>query len=144
MSEATKSEQIPSKAVEELQRAAGGLMFPSETDAALEPFFWPVQDSKNMSAFTSDQLVSMASIPADAPIKMVKLDTFFRPVLKEEDWHNDEEKAEVKRFQELVKTIKETLSDVKVFRAGETNATVYVVGKVEGGYAGLKTNVVET
>jgi hypothetical protein len=43
-----------------------------------------------------------------------------------------------------VKTLKVTLDDVKVFRVGETKVDVHVVGKVEGGYAGLKTLVVET
>jgi hypothetical protein len=48
------------------------------------------------------------------------------------------------RFQELVETLKTTLDDVKVFRVGETRIDVYVVGKSKGGYAGLKTLVVET
>jgi hypothetical protein len=57
---------------------------------------------------------------------------------------NEEERAQVTRFQELVKTLKDALDDVNVFRVGETRIHVYVVGKVEGGYAGLKTLVVET
>jgi hypothetical protein len=35
-----------------------------------------------------------------------KLETFFRPATKEEEWHNDEEKAQAARFQELVETLK--------------------------------------
>jgi hypothetical protein len=72
------------------------------------------------------------------------LETFFRPATKGEEWHNEEEKAQAARFQALVKTLKVTLDDVKVFRVGETKVDVHVVGKVEGGYAGLKTLVVET
>lgn len=127
--------------VEKLQKATADLLFPSETDAPLEPFFWP---SPHTESVTAGILAPLANLKDDATIKTTRLDTFFRPATKEEDWHNTEERAQVQRFQELVKTIKETLSDVKVFRVGETNITVYVVGTVEGGYAGLKTNVVET
>jgi hypothetical protein len=45
----------------------------------------------------------------------------------------------------FVRTIKETLSDVKVFLAGKSEADAFIVGRVEGdGWAGLKTRVVET
>ena len=57
---------------------------------------------------------------------------------------DEEETALVQRFQELVKAIKSHLKDVKVFRIGETHIDVYIVGQTEGGYAGLKTRVVET
>lgn len=128
-------------AVATLQKAAAGLLFPSETDAPLEPFFWPAEKAP---ALTPDQVAQLASAPAEAAIKTVKLDTFFRPATTEEGWHNKEEKAQVQRFQELVNTIKDTLEEVKVYRVGETSVDVYIVGQVEGGYAGLKTKVVET
>ena len=135
------SNSIAPPAIETLKHATDGLLFPSETDAPLEPFFWPHDDD---SKLTPETLAPMAGVAADTPVKSVKLETFFRPATKEEEWHNDEEKAQVARFQELVRTLKTTLDDVKVFRVGETRIDVYVVGKVEGGYAGLKTLVVET
>jgi hypothetical protein len=135
------SNSIAAPAIETLKHATDGLLFPSETDAPLEPFFWPHDDD---SKLTPETLAPLAGVAADTPVKSVKLETFFRPATKEEEWHNDEEKAQVARFQELVRTLKTTLDDVKVFRVGETRIDVYVVGKVEGGYAGLKTLVVET
>jgi hypothetical protein len=135
------SNSIAPPAIETLKHATDGLLFPSETDAPLEPFFWPHDDD---SKLTPETLAPLAGVAADTPVKSVKLETFFRPATKEEEWHNDEEKAQVARFQELVRTLKTTLDDVKVFRVGETRIDVYVVGKVEGGYAGLKTLVVET
>ena len=124
-----------------LNEATEGLFFRSETDARLEPFFWPAEAT---SIPTADLVIQLINAPAGAPLKSVTLATFFRPATKNEEWHNEEEKAEVQRFQDLVKTIKSTLKNVKVFRIGETNLDVYIVGIVEGGYAGLKTNVVET
>lgn len=135
------SDSITHLVTETLKQAAEGLLFPSETDAPLEPFFWP---QENNSPLNADMVTSLAGVAADIPIKSTKLATFFRPATKAEEWHNEEERAQAARFQELVKTLKDTLDDVNVFRVGETRIDVYVVGKVEGGYAGLKTLVVET
>jgi hypothetical protein len=54
------------------------------------------------------------------------------------------EKAEARRFQRLVRTLKENLSDVKVFLAGGPEADAYVVGRTDAYWAGLKTKVVQT
>lgn len=133
------SKQPP--AVDVLERAAVGLLFPSETDAPFTAFFWPDAEA---GVPTPARVIELAGLSSDQPIKSVKLETFFRAAIKEEDWHNDEEKAETLRFQELVKTTKDTLRHVKVFRVGETKIDVYIVGVVENGYAGLRTQLVET
>ena len=124
-----------------LQQAADGLLFLSETDAPLTPFFWPNSTGEKL---TTPHFEKLAKTPKDASIKIVKLDSLFRNATKSEDWHNDEEKAQVARFKQLVKTIKAELKDVQVFRVGETSVDVYIVGQVEGGYAGLQTKAVET
>lgn len=135
------STQPKPAALQSLQQATEGLLFLSETDAPLVPFFWP---QENPVKITPEVLLPLAGVAIDAPVKPVKLDAFFRPATKEEDWHNDEERAEAKRFQDLVKTLKSTLKDVVVFRVGETKIDVFIVGVIEGGYAGLKTQIVET
>lgn len=127
--------------IKPLQQASEGLLFLSETDAPLVPFFWPDSSDEKLTTARFEQL---AKSPKDAPIKTVKLDSFFRNATKSENWHNDEEKAQVERFKQLVKTIKAELKDVQVFRVGETSIDVYIVGQVEGGYAALQTKVVET
>jgi hypothetical protein len=170
------SETKPPPALAQLEQAAQGLLFPSETDAPLDPFFWPnaspgagspagdslgreisdsaapsglasdseAPDALTPNALTPDSLAQWADIKPGEPIKTVKLDTFFRAATQQEEWHNDEEKAQVEKFKDLVKVIKDNLKDVRVFRLGDTAMDVYVVGKVEGGWAGLKTKVVET
>lgn len=127
--------------LETLRQASAGLLFPSETDAPFEPFFWPADSA---AALAPEDVARLSGAPADASIKKVKLETFFRDATTEEDWHNADEKAEVVRFQELVKTLKATLKDAAAFRVGETRIDVYIAGCTEGGYAGLKTQVVET
>lgn len=135
------SEQNQSPTERSLQQAADGLLFPSETDSPLAVFFWPAEEADELSP---ERIAKFVGVPADVPIKSVKLETFFRPATKEESWHNDAEQEQAKRFQALVKTIKDTLDDVKVFRVGATKIDVYIAGRVESGFAGLKTSVVET
>lgn len=129
-----------STVLEALQSAAQGLLFPSETDAPLEPFFWPEPAPVTPSV---ELVASHAEVEAKA-IKTQSLTTFFKPTLAEEEWHNAQEKAEVKRFQALLDVVKQSLEAVKVFRIGKVEIEVYVVGRVSDGYAGFKTKVVET
>lgn len=136
----TNTEQNP--VVTTLQEASEGLLFISETDAPLVPFFWP--DENDVDALTPERLRELANISSDAPIESVSLARFFRSATKKEDWHNAEESAAVGRFQRLVETIKSTLKKPVVFRVGKVNIAVYVVGGIEGGWAGLETRVVET
>jgi hypothetical protein len=126
--------------IRSLQDVTKGLLFPSETDAPLEPFFWPHETA---GAPTVEIVAGHLKVePAD--VKSQSLSAFFKPTVTEEDWHNAEEKAEVKRFQALLAALKRDLKAPKVFRVGTVEVTVYVVGQVEGGYAGIKTEVVET
>lgn len=122
--------------VQELETVAAELLFPSETDAPLIPFFW----SSDSEPGAVERLRDIASKASSG----TTVDKLFRNTTKSEDWHNEEEKAQVEKFRQLVKTIKATLRDVQVFRVGETSIDVYIVGQVEGGYAGLQTKVVET
>ena len=68
----------------------------------------------------------------------------FCSATKEEAWHNERGSKEVERFQALVEMLKTTLEKPQVFRVDETNITVYVVGMVDGGWAGVQTEVAET
>ncbi len=62
----------------------------------------------------------------------------------DQDWYNDEEKARVQKFRQLMQALKESLADVKVFQAGGPEADVYIVGRGSAGWAGLRTKAVET
>jgi hypothetical protein len=129
-----------SSVVGALRKASQGLLFPSETDSPFEAFEWPGEEGKPDKA----RVVELAGLPPGTPIKTKSVDTFFKDVTQKQDWHNDDEKAEVARFQQLAQTIKETLTDVKVFLAGRAEKDVFIVGRTDSGWAGLKTKVVET
>src|SRR5262249_4301460 len=86
----------------------------------------------------------LAGLPPDTPVKVKSPDAFFKDATREESWHDDQEKAEVQRFKQLVAVLKENLADVKVFLAGGNEADAFIVGRTESGWAGLRTRVVQT
>jgi histidine triad (HIT) family protein len=129
-----------SAVVEALKKASKGLQFRSETDAPFEPVEWPGQEGKPDKA----RVLELAGLPANTPVKTKGLDAFFKEAAQEQDWMDDGEKAEAQRFQQLVRALKENLADVKVFLAGRAEADAYIVGRTEGGWAGLKTKAVQT
>lgn len=92
-----------------------------------------------------ERVLERAGKPSQTPVKTMSLASFFKDVTQEEDWHDTEEKEEVRKFRQLVLTLKKTLKDIKVFKIGRIESEVYIVGQAgPKGWAGLKTKVVET
>jgi len=113
-----------------LEKAAKGLVFVSETDAELEPFAWDADGELD-----EDKVRELAGAEEDAAVEQTTLDRFFRAVPS----------SKKKQFNDLAKTLKDNLSDVRVYKVGEVEMDVYIVGKAKDGrWAGLKTQVVET
>ncbi len=62
-----------------------------------------------------------------------------------EDWHGSEEKAQVKKYQNLQKVLQQQLRDVKVWNVGKVEVDIFVVGSTsDGAIASIKTKSVET
>ena len=115
-----------------LKKAIQGLEYPSESDAPFDSFQWPA--SKAASAL---QQVT-AHTAANRKIIEVPINSFF-DALKDSD--------DAPRFLELRRTLESTLTNIKIFRAGEgeTKIDIYVIGKTQSGdWAGLHTTSVET
>jgi len=90
-------------------------------------------------------LLQLIEHPPDAPVKLRTVDDFFARATAEEDWHDQEERETVQKFQNLVGVLKQNLSQLQVYRVGNTNIDAYIVGLTDGGeWAGLSTKLVET
>ena len=117
--------------LKELKAATKGLLFPSETDAPLEAFAWPGSDG------APDEAIVRAYAKADkaVPVKRVTLADLARTIPSES--RGD--------FLPLFALLAHHLNDVTVFKVGDVNIDVYIVGRTpDGQYAGVKTEVVET
>ena len=90
-------------------------------------------------------MLQLTNHPPDAPVEVVTVDDFFAIAPQEEDWHDEEERETVKLFQNLVSVLKQNLSQLHVFRVGNTNIDACIVGVTPSGeLAGLSTKLVET
>jgi hypothetical protein len=127
--------------VSALQRAAEGLTYQSETDSPWTAFRWPTAQGEPTGAAVRQQ----GRHRPDAPVQEQTVDEFFAPLVQEQDWFGDEERATAAKYQALLDAVKRYLKGPKVVRVGSRKIAVYIVGTAnEGGWAGLKTTAVET
>ena len=122
---------------ERLETLTRSLSYQSESDYPVEPFFMEGKGRKSLKA---------ADLPTKKKsVKEVDFDSFFASATADQDWYGTEERETAERFRALVTALKKNLSDVKVFKAGEAEIDVYVVGQTaQGNFAGITTKVIET
>jgi hypothetical protein len=117
--------------LKDLKAAAKGLLFPSEMDAAVEAFAWKGVDGPP----SEGALRANAEVEEDAPVEQL--------TLAELAWTIPEEGRGA--FLPLFAALAHHLSGVTVFKVGEVEADVYIIGRTtDGRFAGVKTKVVET
>ncbi len=125
--------------IDRLKQATADLGWMSEADYPFEVLCWDRGTELTPTALFKD------STPTAIAIETRSLADFFAPALQTEDWYDEEELANVDRYQQLVSTIEANLSETQVFRVGEIEIDAYIVGKTSNGeLVGLKTKIVET
>ncbi|MBD2511656.1 nuclease A inhibitor family protein [Nostoc muscorum FACHB-395] len=127
---------------EKLKQASDGLLMISESEYSFEAFLWSNQAQEPM---TAQKLLQLTGDSLETSIEEVELDYIFRNCAEEKEWHDEIQKQNVPKFRSLVKTLKDNLTDIKVYRLGTINIDVYIVGKtLSRDFAGISTKVVET
>jgi len=130
-----------SEILDQLRTAADGLLMMSESEYPFEVFLW----SGITPPVTPEKVIQQTNHPQDTPVQVEGVDDFFSVATTEEDWHEEEEKVTVKRFQTLVQTLKENLNNLQVYRLGNKEVDAYIVGQTPtGNLAGISTKVIET
>lgn len=129
-----------SEIIDQLRTSANGLLMMSESEYPFEVFLW-----EDAAPATPQKVVQQTNHPQNTPVEIVGVDDFFQVAMTEEDWHEEEEKATVKRFQTLVQELKKNLTNLQVYRLGNKEVDAYIVGQTPtGNLAGISTKVVET
>jgi len=125
---------------EQIKSAAEGLWYMSETDAEIFPFTGSKADS-----VTKETLLGQIEKPAETPVEEREFAQFFERLTSIKDWFGDEEKATAGKFAALQSLLEKNLRELKVFRVGQIQIDIYVVGlDAEGNLAGIQTKAVET
>jgi len=130
-----------------LEEATRGLLFMSESDYPFEVVRWEGIEEVTPEYLrrVAGQDATAAAAGAAAPVEERTVAEFFRVAAGEQEWKGEADIALAKRYQSLVRLLEENLTDVKVYRVGEINIGVYVVGRSsEGNWLGVSTRVVET
>lgn len=118
------------------------LFYPSESDEPVDYVEYSVDFEPPL---TVGHLKDLLLITPEIYVEEIPENEFWEPVVTTQDWYEEEEKNRTVRFTELKNRMEQLLSDRQVFRIGETEVDLYLLGrKLDGCWAGLKTLVVET
>lgn len=124
----------------ELKKAAEGLSVMSESDYPFGVVRW-----EGTVDLCPEYFRELHGEPAESPFRSEALNDFPGFVLSEPSGGGGAEPAGAARYQQLVRVLQANLTDVKVYRVGQVNIPVYVVGRSpDGNWLGLSTRVVET
>ncbi|MDQ1088859.1 nuclease A inhibitor family protein [Siphonobacter sp. SORGH_AS_1065] len=128
--------------IEDLKKEVEGLLYTSESDAPFEvtPLSWTGEASPEKEDF-----IRLLELEEGTPIQTQRLDTFFKPLLKSYDWFGEEETATLERYQKLKEYVTTQLTHTQVYRVGEVEIKVYIVGEtIDQQWVALKTEATET
>jgi hypothetical protein len=132
-----------------------GLLFVSEADFPLHVVYW----RRPGGPLTAERVAARlprppAHLDAGAEVHdgarghLLEEDTvdgFFSVATTPRPWHTDRDRADVRRYQELVRTLKARLHDLHVFRFGASTIRAYIMGVTpDGDWAGVSTILIET
>jgi hypothetical protein len=122
-----------------LKQASEGLLYMSESDYPYEVVRW------EKAPLTEEFVRQKAAVSSDAPVEIVEFSDFYNPDEPDPDWYGEEEKAEAAKFRHLMKLLVDSLTRLQIFRLGEIEIDIYILGQADGGeIVGLKTKAIET
>nr|WP_244535887.1 nuclease A inhibitor family protein [Hymenobacter psychrotolerans] len=124
----------------QLQQLTNGLVYRSESEAALEP----VHYAAPTGALTDAALLQTVGADAGSKVETQELTLFLRNHTADDGVLGDS--AQANRFKALQMYLKQELQDVKVYRVGTgPQVQAYALGRTETGeLAGFKTVLTET
>jgi Nuclease A inhibitor-like protein len=124
-----------------LKAATDGLLYMSETDEPFELVHWHSSEPNLTSASLRKHIGKSSS----APVEEVDLEEFFQDLIEDQDWHDEKAKRAVQQYRQLLVVLKQNLADLKVFKIGEVQIDIYLIGRAtDGDWAGIKTAAIET
>jgi hypothetical protein len=127
----------------QLEDTTQDLWWSSESDYPISVIWQPPAEIN--AEINADQVRQLAGCGADAPIQVVALEDFFARAIVPQSWHTPEDKANIAQLKKLKALLTESLNQVQVYRCGEIEVSVYIVGVApNGSVAGVKTVLIET
>lgn len=124
----------------ELEKSVKDLWYMSETDAKVEIFA-----GKKADSVTKEILVEQINISSETNIEERDFAEFFENLTKIQGWYGEEEKETAAKFSTVQKLLEENLKNLKIFKIGQIEIDIYVVGlNSQNILTGIMTRAVET
>lgn len=125
---------------EELEKTIEGLWYMSETDAEISVF-----RGEKAESVRKESLIEQLGISPETNIIEKKFADFFKNLIETKDWFGEEEKEMAEKFLTLKNLLEENLRDLKVFKVGQIEVSIYVIGlNSQNILMGINTKAVET
>lgn len=120
-----------------LEQAANGLLMMSESDYPFE--YFATDDTEINEAL----LLKLAGKPQGTLIEKTTIEQLFRNMA---DPNSPSVKPETSaRFREFMESLKNELTDITVYRVGEIQIHVFIIGiNLQGTLSGMRTLLIET
>lgn len=130
------------EARKQVESELSGLLFRSESDYPLEFISWQRKpDTAVDDNFVREQLRA----GQDANVEEADAEELLDNCCKIEPWFVEEELAVAQGFQRLRQLLNQHLKNLRLFRVGNIEVTVVLVGEDEqGNLIGFKTTSIET
>lgn len=120
-----------------LEGAANGLLMMSESDY---PFTYFNTDEQ---VINNDLVLRLAAQAEGTLIEKVTIEHLLRNLTNTDSGSVNAQTAE--KFRHLAEVLKQELSDLSVYRVGEVQVEVYIIGyNTEGKAEGMHTKLIET
>jgi hypothetical protein len=124
--------------LQEMEEAIAGLWYPSESDALLSLVIYADPDS-------APEALGQKLAADLGPLEIRPAEDFFRPVLHNPYWASEQGGHLAQKFARLRDVLAAHLYDLRSFRIGQGNVTLYLLGRHPSGcYLGVVTHVTET
>jgi hypothetical protein len=127
---------------EQLTSLLPDLFYPSESDEPVELVSCYLKQDYPL---TVSQIKDWLMLPPAIYVEETEESDFWAPVVQEEDWYGEDEKTRTATFRKLKEILEKELTVRQVFRVGESEKDVYLLGRQQDGErAGIKTKIVQT
>lgn len=124
----------------QIEEAVNGLYYISETDAEIFPFI-----GKKAETVNAETILKQTNEDKCPKIEEKSFEEFFERLTSHQDWFGEDEIETANKFSKLRELLEANLSELKVFKIGEVEIDIYVVGlDSDGRLTGIKTAAVET
>lgn len=128
--------------VEQLESLVKDLQMPSESDEPIRVFWF----EQSVAEPTPADYARMAGLKlqGNEPIEMLSLSELLDQPATEQTWMGEDDKKTARRFAALRAFLNANFAEIEVLSFGTTEKQIVVAGRLENGFAGLVTLVVET